>query len=90
MLFDILDALVDIRSGVAGNLCLRHAARKVQHHIVLQLINCFRILEFFTFLNVDVAELVGGFDVKPPFNCIAGNQCDCRDKDIFRLTYGIV
>lgn len=90
VLLDILDALVNVRSGVAGDLRLCHTACKIQHHVVLHLVNRLRTLEFFAFLDIDIAELIGGFDVKAALDRAAGNQCDYGNQDIFCLPQGIV
>lgn len=55
---------------------LCHAACEIQQHVILQMIEGFRTLEFFTFLDIDIAELVGRFNVEAAFDCTTGRQCD--------------
>lgn len=83
VLLDILDAFVNIRGGIAGKLGLGHTARKIQHHIILHLIKGFCTLELFAFLDIDITELVSGFDVKTTLDRAAGCQCDRYDQNIF-------
>ena len=73
-----------------GKLRLCHAARKIEQHVILHLIKGFRALELFAFLDIDIAELVGGFNVKTALDRAAGCQCDGYDQNIFFLTQGVV
>ena len=85
MLLDILDALIDIRGHITGDLRLCYAPGEIQQHIILQLIKFFCILQFFAFLNINIAELIGGFRIESAFYGASGRKCGRNDQDVLGI-----